>query len=275
MLKFSGQIRIQRTAVLIMFLLGFVLSSSSVVFAVWGGERASSDEYTSVVSIRGDMDCSAVVISSRALLTAGHCVETWKRNRTLIDVSVQSLRGSATPESLSLDGPPRLHPKYRMGFKKNPAQDTQDVQNDLAVILLKDNIKSKLPTATVSPMASYFASQNGVLVGFGRFDRRHQYGTKAFGEMRTRFLSHFNLIEMISVKPRVGGCRGDSGGGFFQTLSNGQSVLVGITSVNTRAHHCGSSDNKTYSVPVYSHICWVTEAAQMSSPNFCETKKGE
>lgn len=243
--------------------------------AVWGGEKASKDEYRSVVSIRGDMDCSAVVISPRALLTAGHCVERWSSGKSLIDISLQSVKSPTDSVTFTLEKAPILHPAYRLGFRKNPNQDSQEIQNDLAVLLLKEDLKAKLPNVSVAMISTYLSSQNGVLVGFGRYDRRNQYGVKAFGEMRTRYLSVFNLIELRSVKDRVGGCRGDSGGGFFQTLSDQSTVLVGITSVNTQKNNCGSSENKTYVVPVHSHICWVTSVARLNQPQFCLNKKGE
>lgn len=240
--------------------------------AVWGGEKASQDEYTSVVAIRGDMDCSAVVIAPRALLTAAHCVEGWRPGKSLIEVGLRSVKTSADFVTVALEKAPVLHPAYRLGFRNNPNQNTLEVQYDLAVLVLKEDLKEKFPRASVAMISTYLSSQNGVLVGFGRYDRRNPYGVKAFGEMQTRYLSRFNLIELQSVKAGVGGCRGDSGGGFFQTLSNGTSVLVGITSVNTQSHNCGSSENKTYAVPVYSHICWVTAQARLNQPQFCHQR---
>lgn len=256
-------------------LLGVVLLLAQEGGAVWGGEKASHIEFTSVVSIRGDMNCSAVVISTRSLLTAAHCVEGWNAGKSQIEVSLQSIKSSTDSVTLTLERAPLLHPSYRLGFRKKPNQNTQEIQNDLAVLLLREDINEKLPRVSVSPMAAYLASQNGVLVGFGRHDLKNYYGIKAFGEMRTRYLPRFNLIELQSVRTQAGGCRGDSGGGFFQTLSSGIQVLVGITSVNTQGNNCGSAENKTYVVPVNSHICWITSVARLNQPQFCNQDNGE
>ncbi|CAO1425402.1 unnamed protein product [Diamesa tonsa] len=180
--------------------------------------------------------CGGSLISRTRVLTAGHCAKD--TSSAIVILGANNLREDE-PTQVIMNVSRIYHPEY----------DDNTLHNDIAMI--------KLPSAVtfndhISPIAlpegsddyvaegtNNFAGVNAVLSGWGRFGSTQASST---------FLRFVNLQVITNLACRVrfptiiqdsticangegnvGGCNGDSGGP-LSVQSNGQSLLVGVTS---------------------------------------------
>lgn len=203
-----------------------------------GGNEAPRNQFPYqaglIMSIPGSVNtglCGGSLISTTRVLTAAHCVDI--ASSVLVVLGAHMLRENE-PNQVRVNVP-------ESGLEYHPEYDTRTLLNDIAVI--------KFPSAVtlntfIRPIAlaqgtNNFAGVDAVLSGWGRFGSTQATST---------FLRFVNLQVITNLACRVrfptiiqdsticangegnvGGCNGDSGGP-LSVQSNGQSLLVGVTS---------------------------------------------
>ncbi|KAB7494562.1 Proclotting enzyme [Armadillidium nasatum] len=203
-----------------------------------GGDEAPPYAWPWAVSLQnilGQHICGGVLITSRHVLTAAHCVY----NRvyfpwfTKVSVGSEKLGGG---DIFDIDVI-ILHPKFDKSFI---------YPFDLAVVVLSSEVSDKtskvcLPSLYLS--ATYpFPSNYGVAVGWGRTSDNAKYAVKNLRQVEVKILSTENCKGyrhlysesiMICAGWEGGGkdtCQGDSGGPLLWLNSEGNWEVHGIVS---------------------------------------------
>lgn len=237
------------------FLFPLLLSVSSQ--AVWHGDEASW--YPSTVGIKtGGTQCTAVVISSNWLLTAGHCVEGQLREKR---ISIKQGSGSAKTYQVAHIYP---HPGYRDGFFENPS--TSRVRYDLALIQLATSIDA--PAAKLlgnrADVAKQLKAGTATVVGYGKSGYR---GQKKRVAVLPAILTSATYIETSTNSRGQSICEGDSGGGLY-VLVGGELYVIGINSVQGRiagtkgkGSLCGSPNAIGAIASVFAEADWIRQTS--------------
>lgn len=277
-------------------------------FKSYGGEAIGVGEYPWIAAIRlKDVTiCSAVLISSRHVLTAAHCVLD-VGPRVLMDDQCQKLSKSDMPKISGKlqdytiqvgsrcqhpDDPQCrntwLHPIqlfYHNGF------DDCSNANDLAVFELEKDVKLSTAIPICMPKRNTTIPYLLMSIGSGisRPPEQDEDVLKipSFGNqlMFNYFLKTSNKRIYTTLPPGKGVCMGDSGGPLFETLEPNRSVLVGITSFDDTCEYnygysisafnevwnpCERPDVFTASTDVRRYLDWICDKTGV-----CSTKVAE
>ncbi|CAO1436612.1 unnamed protein product [Diamesa hyperborea] len=183
--------------------------------------------------------CGGSLISRTRVLTAGHCAKD--TSSAIVILGANNIREDEPTQVLMNVS--------RSGLVCHPQYDSRTLKNDVAMIRLPSEVTFNNYISPIAlPEGSYdyaaegtnnFAGVNAVLSGWGRFGSTQASST---------FLRFVNLQVITNLACRVrfptiiqdsticangegnvGGCNGDSGGP-LSVQSNGQSLLVGVTS---------------------------------------------
>jgi MYXO-CTERM domain-containing protein len=195
--------------------------------------------------------CSGTLISSRVVLTAGHCVYTGPTSlpSTPGFIYVGSRTSGTTGQWLKADHS-RIHPDY----------EPNQLENDVAVVILEDR-------TTVPPIAWNRASMTGMagarirIVGFGY---QEVGATGAYGEKYQINLS-VDDVDATEVYTPLGICNGDSGGPGLIVM-DGVETLVGVSSW-VSVEGCGGYGA---SERVDIHAAWLQSILDEEDPISCE-----
>ena len=155
--------------------------------------------------------CSGVVISDKAVLTAGHCLEDG-----YLSITVGTFAGSSSASSVV------VHPEF----------DTTDfyqggvIKNDVAIVFVAHSLG--VNTAPILHSQAPFIGEEVVIAGFGETSPGGDYGTIVAGNAFVSQLSTQSIA--ISYQgDQSHPCSGDSGGPMLINVS-GRQAVAGIVS---------------------------------------------
>lgn len=236
-------------------------------FAVMQGRLADAKASASTVFIAiedGNRQCTAVVVASHLLLTAGHCTQGASTNGT-IEIA-NDLRGSNKFTLQVTDW--KTAPGYRDSDQKEP----NEIQYDFAYITVKEDLlrelrisKDQVPKlfATEAELKTVLeaAGDKATGYGYGIFSSSGREGEKREVNLSVALLTDLNVLKATSLETNVGICQGDSGGGLFVKSNDGQTWLLGTVSGIVATAGCGSAKSYAAYTVIYNHICWVQESS--------------
>ncbi|CAG9769987.1 unnamed protein product [Ceutorhynchus assimilis] len=252
------------------------LQHDDVHFRVVQGSVATPGEYPwqAALQIKGHDKtahwCGAVVVSSKWVLTAAHCLEGYPKGAFIVIAGEYNIDEKEGTEQQAYIEEYYLHENFRKGHKMG---------NDIAMILLKGKgfklNQDIQPICLPDENADYERDLNCTISGFGTI----QTGKSAYShKLRAAWIpvqkldvckmAHIygeNLGPgMICAGDLTGGidaCDGDSGGP-LACLDDGVFTLYGLTSWGQR---CGYANKPGVYVKVSYYKTWIEEIMKLHS----------
>nr|AAP57670.1 ovigerous-hair stripping substance [Chiromantes haematocheir] len=225
-----------------------------------GGLLASVGEWPWAVVVKDKNDvhyCGGVLISSRHILTAGHCIgHPDLANRFPLKVTVGDYDLSTTTESISTTRwvhQALAHSQYNQPTPKN---------NDVGVLVVQDPIDTQGAVTPVCLPSAQFTLQTGTklwVIGWGATMeggpvvnklRDVEVTVLAHSACQTAYPNEYHSDRMFCVGDPAGGkdaCQGDSGGPLLYKDPSGKWFVVGVVSF-------GSGCGRKQSPGVYSSV---------------------
>lgn len=252
---------------LVLIILGLVLITSSVTFAITDGELDGNNHPYVGLMVALDADgnplwrCSGTLLSPTLYLTAGHCTESPAERATIwFDADVESgIPDNGYPFEGDVTGTTYTHPQY----------DTNAFfLYDLGVVVLDEPMPmDEYGVLPEEDQLDVLATQRGkqdvtfTAVGYGlqrinpvfvEAERVRMYATPHLIQINTPgFTGDFSLL--LSNNHSTGGtCFGDSGGPNFLGTSN---VIAGVTSFGLNGN-CGGTGG-VYRVDRADDLNWL------------------
>jgi MYXO-CTERM domain-containing protein len=228
------------------------------------GTEVEAGQWDDVALIwsRGDAWCTGVLVTSRVVLTAGHCI----KGATHVSFGTDALDGARFKVRTK-----EAHPRWAKTY-------------DVGVLVLENS--PGVPETVVSS-AELHDDAEAVIVGWGLIDRKARQETDFLREATIEVWDHdclewgwdCNCVVQPGGELVAGGtsdtCTGDSGGPVYQVTSDGP-VLVGIVSrgISPSDDMCG--DGGIY-VRVDAVVDWVeaTTGTEMSWDGYREPGSAE
>lgn len=219
-----------------------------------------------VVRIVVDIDCGAILLDDRHLLTAAHCVENLDRSQ---EFRIENADSEGSDARYKKRGSVFLHPNYPVGqFRTNPRQDF--ALSDIAVVRLASSLKRETayPVLARRPLPlksklTLLANGTGVdgestpnrvdtyEISRGRLPAPESTTSSAPGQL-------ISFISSLALTPGHGVCKGDSGAGYFAfNREEGQLEIMAIQSVRTQKYPCDHSQNYGFVAPVFENLAWI------------------
>ena len=179
--------------------------------------------------------CGASLISSRWLVTAGHCVGSSPSFYSVV-------LGAYDIKSMRQGDPKRYYVQSITTHPKWQYDSTIQFPNDIALIRLKSDVD--MSSSLVSTIAlpdkdeDFTGNPNCVITGWGSLSTLHGASPDILQELHVNILSadtcrqwvpHYGEWHICVDAPNAGACAGDSGGP-LACQKNGQWKLVGDTS---------------------------------------------
>ncbi|KAL1502427.1 hypothetical protein ABEB36_007568 [Hypothenemus hampei] len=252
------------------------IDSDAVHFRVLQGSVATPGEYPwqAALKIKGEYKsahwCGAVVIASKWVLTAAHCLEGFPKGAYVIVAGEYDIDENEGTEQQAYIEEYYIHEDFRKGHK---------MANDIAMVLLKG--KGFKLTQDIQPIclprenANYERDLNCTISGFGTIETgRTVYSHKLRAawipvqKIDVCKMAHIygeNIGEgMICAGDLTGGvdaCDGDSGGP-LACLDEGVFTLYGITSWGQR---CGYANKPGVYVKVSYYKKWIENIMKLHS----------
>lgn len=252
------------------------LQGGDIHFRVVQGSVAKPGEYPWQASLRINSHgksahwCGAVVISSKWVLTAAHCLEGYPKGAYVIVAGEYNIDEDEGTEQQVYIEEYYLHDHFREGHKMG---------NDIAMIKLKGNgfnlNQDIQPICLPDEASDYERELNCTISGFGTI----QTGKSAYShKLRAAWIpiQKFDVCKMahiygsaitegmICAGDLTGGidaCDGDSGGP-LACLENGVFTLYGLTSWGQR---CGYANKPGVYVKVSFYKKWIDKIMELHS----------
>lgn len=227
--------------------------------AIIGGEDVTDTEpfastIVSLVDTSQGSICTASILSSSILLTAAHCVDGDPSN--LVVVFNRSIEDA------------KLTTRQVTDYKTSPvwgARQNEPLNNgDIAVVRFEGGLPAGFKAAKLlSNSANLKDGQAVTLAGYGTSDGIAQTGAGKlrFVETTLKNATYTKSEILMEQSKGKGACHGDSGGPAYVKSTNGEYVVIGVTSrgVDDPKNTCGVSAAYT-STSYYS--AWIVRTAK-------------
>lgn len=187
---------------------------------VSGGEPAPDDAAAVAVSLRsaacgqpGTVVCSGALVSSRVVLTAGHCAEPYARGR------IEVWTGAGL-------GDPNISRRAVSAIQVHPEYDETASAFDAAALFLAAPLDAPLWPLPKAPMDATWVGRTVRVLGFGEPESGGEAGERRAGAAVITAVTQHTFT--MAPDPALT-CRGDSGGPVLADI-DGAPTLVGVTS---------------------------------------------
>lgn len=175
--------------------------------------------------------CSGTVLTSGAVMTAGHCFPEGARSAVVLYGDPERTKAIA--------GTFRVHPDYQASAIDSPSFAAF---NDVAIVTLSRAIP--VPPAPILTSRSVQVGDTITIFGYGTDENgAFDFRDLKSGEMLLTGVTQNHLSALYSGEGS-NTCQGDSGGPAFREI-DGQSAVVGITSTGTSLN-CQPPDNSLF-----------------------------
>jgi secreted trypsin-like serine protease len=216
------------------------------VHAIYGGAVVPATQGKALVKFswrKGARSgsCSGVLIASRAVLTAAHCVRSPKYgNLRVAKVRIGNPKGKTLKVKVASI---HVHPQFK---RQRPESGY-----DIAVLLLKKAVKGRQPMPLARADQDPTQGKRVMAWGFGlTMKRGRTVRSRRLRQAQLWSLSPFGCFSgpvkkmaktrICAASPRAGVCPGDSGGPITRTLG-GVDVVYGLSSVTLNRRSCANS----------------------------------
>ena len=189
---------------------GLAVSTLGGMATAEPGVAAMVPRRTMVDEVSTQVLCTATLLSDRALLTAGHCVDDEARGTLELAFGPDP----AEPEETRLIADFVLHPEY----------SATDSAFDLAVVWLDEPVSRPVISRYEGALSEDDVEGSLDVIGYGPGEQRA--GMVTLSELDEHTLTYVPGPDMT--------CGGDSGGPVLATI-DGEPKLVGITSAGDRS----------------------------------------
>ena len=224
---------------------GPALSTSEII----GGKFAREDLAVVALVAGRRPFCSGTLVSSRVVLTAGHCVTGAPPTGVYFGSWLPLFPGEIVPVESAT-----LHPDYRIDDFRFA---------DIGVVVLARRAKVEPRPFNVTPLGPALVGADVRLVGFGF----QQVGAHGIIGQRMELTLPVVLVAEKELEYYRGSCNGDSGGPAFHRFADGVERVVGVTSFGRGDPRCSGNSG---SHRVDRHAAWLAAEIARHDPVSCE-----